>query len=200
MNCTNCGTQNPEGTKFCSTCGAPMAQNAAPAPGYAPNPAYAPNYASANGTSSLLKYIPIAGAVIAFISIFLDWITVSVSAFGYSESEGQSLWSIVKLMFENFGDLNGKDLFLLFAAIVAVAGIIATIVLSLRGNKMALVAAAAGAVAGLIFETTMKGDFEKIYEDMSDMISVSMSFGFFLFLIGMVAAAVCAFLNSKKQG
>lgn len=177
-----------------------MTQNAAPAPGYAPNPAYAPSYASANGASGMLKYIPIAGAVVAFIALFLDWINVTVSAFGYSESEGQSLWSIVKLMFENFGDLNGKDFFLLIAAIVAVAGIIATIVLSLRGNKMAFVAAAAGAVAGLIFETTMKGDLEKVYEDMSDMISVSMSFGFFLFLIGMVIAAVCAFLNNKKQG
>ena len=42
MFCPNCGTQNPDGTSYCSNCGAPLAANANPASAPAPVPAPAP--------------------------------------------------------------------------------------------------------------------------------------------------------------
>ena len=36
MFCPNCGTQNPDGTSFCSNCGSPLTSNVNPAPAPAP--------------------------------------------------------------------------------------------------------------------------------------------------------------------
>lgn len=38
MFCPNCGTQNPDGTSFCSNCGSPLTSNVNPAPAPAPAP------------------------------------------------------------------------------------------------------------------------------------------------------------------
>ncbi len=43
--CTNCGSQNPQGARFCSNCAAPLALGTAVPPGAPAPPPYQPPYA-----------------------------------------------------------------------------------------------------------------------------------------------------------
>ncbi|MDO4877633.1 MAG: zinc-ribbon domain-containing protein, partial [Oscillospiraceae bacterium] len=89
MFCPNCGTQNPDGTSFCSNCGSPLTSNVNPAPAPAPAPvapvapvapapqpapSYTPNQQpvtaiqpQTNGTNGLC----LAGFIISLVSIVL---------------------------------------------------------------------------------------------------------------------------------
>lgn len=92
MFCPNCGTQNPDGTSFCSNCGSPLTSNVNPAPAPAPAPVtpvtpvapvapapapapvYTPNQQpvqavqpQTNGTNGLC----LAGFIISLVSIVL---------------------------------------------------------------------------------------------------------------------------------
>ncbi|MBR6107593.1 MAG: zinc ribbon domain-containing protein [Oscillospiraceae bacterium] len=112
MFCKACGRNNPDGALSCIGCGAPLGQDTAGAPGMgmqgmgapiqnpyptAPN-AYVPAGFAAPTSSKKLNIIGIIGAIIAFISVFLPYATVSFMGFSQSvslHSAGGSDWLIV---------------------------------------------------------------------------------------------------------
>ena len=70
MYCANCGTNNQDGVKYCVSCGKPMEVR--------------PVYAVPTGTDPR-KILSFAcfGPIIIFICMFLPWLTISASLFGY---------------------------------------------------------------------------------------------------------------------
>ena len=93
MNCNQCGTEVPEGSAFCTKCGARLAAQNVPPAGYAamPNPANElppppPVYASATppvytGTKRT-SGMAIASLVLGIASFLFDWLLLIPSLLG----------------------------------------------------------------------------------------------------------------------
>lgn len=97
MFCKNCGSQIADGTKFCPSCGKPTGLGSAgstPNPGSSPaqpHSAHTPSMPAAHAMGrtfgnkfNIGNIIVWAGCVVAMLSLFLNF--ASVSVFGYSES------------------------------------------------------------------------------------------------------------------
>jgi uncharacterized membrane protein YvbJ len=78
MKCTKCGSEQPEGTKFCGVCGAEITQGYQPAPAYQP-----PGSASPAGKKGKLPIGKIAGLAAAVIVLII--IISAISGGGYKK-------------------------------------------------------------------------------------------------------------------
>ncbi|MBQ6890448.1 MAG: zinc-ribbon domain-containing protein [Oscillospiraceae bacterium] len=189
MNCTNCGTQNPEGTKFCRTCGAPMTQNAAPAPGYAPNPAYAPQSA-APAKSDVMKLLPAIAAAVALLCVVLPWYTISM--FGVSESA-----TVLGTAFDfESWEVGFSAIMLSLLSIGCIVAAGFTVFASVKKLPIAKIVAFAGAVIAFLTMFAWDSCADAIAKGLSEYAKVG--FAFYLYIIAMVGAGVVSILNEKK--
>lgn len=67
IHCSNCGTQNPEGTKFCTNCGAPALNSRPQDPCPPKGSPWAPISTGGYVGSLLLMWVPVIGWIIAII-------------------------------------------------------------------------------------------------------------------------------------
>ena len=105
MFCPKCGTQNPDGSQFCGSCGTPFthAPKPGPVPGAAPSPtsapsfgptpapayAPAPTYAPAAGFHGLTTFsiISLVAIVASGVFLLLPCIDLNLSSLGASEAQ-----------------------------------------------------------------------------------------------------------------
>lgn len=142
----------------------------------------------------------VGGAAIVFIiSTFLPWFTVSINAFGFSESDSGSGWDI--------GFLWAR-----FPAIIALVMIIAIVVDKFTGAELPKLPVTwgqlhlgLGALAALLVllkliigeDGGVPGDELAMFEEMGG--EISRSFGIFLGLLAAIGMAVGGFFMFKEE-
>lgn len=198
MFCKSCGRNNPDGAFTCIGCGAPLGQDAAGAPGMgtpgmsapgvgapiqnpyptAPN-AYVPAAFAAPTSTKKLNIIGIIGAIIAFISVFLPYATVSFMGI----SQSVSLQSA-----------GGADRFIVMAA--AVVGL----VLSVIGNPVGpTVGGIICVIMGFLENNSITTEMDKLGVDLSEYISKGA--GCYMLFVGgfiMIAGGVYGIVTKNK--
>ena len=114
MTCPNCGASNPQGTRFCSACGAPMEKPAQqPTPtAYAPeprqNPLREPLTTGQFFLMDLVAAIPLVGFIMCLVWAFSD-----------SSNQNRKSWARAKLVWIVVGVVLGILFFLLIAGLIA---------------------------------------------------------------------------------
>ena len=185
MFCPKCGAQVPDGSPFCSSCGAPMAQQTQQPMNQANNfggnsngfnPQDMVNDFKSNITDiksfGIPQFVALGGAVVLLISMFLPYLKVTV--FGLSKSA-------------NFFD--GGALHWILGILIALCS--AFLAVTKKGLNMLI----AGGVAVLFFI------FEWIFQFKDTLGVVSKGAGFYIMLLACLAIAVggvLQFLQDKK--
>lgn len=185
MFCPKCGAQVPDGSPFCSSCGAPMAQQTQQPMNHANNfggnsngfnPQDMVNDFKSNITDiksfGIPQFVALGGAVVLLISMFLPYLKVTV--FGLSKSA-------------NFFD--GGALHWILGILIALCS--AFLAVTKKGLNMLI----AGGVAVLFFI------FEWIFQFKDTLGVVSKGAGFYIMLLACLAIAVggvLQFLQDKK--
>lgn len=121
------------------------------------------------------KYIGIAGCVLMLLGCFLPFAKVTVSLFGYSQSQS------VKF-------IDGDGVFVLIAAIVA------GVLIYLNKHKLSLIPTAIGAAVTIYDMINVKS----VVGDTMGLGKVGFGFGAWIIIIGAVVAAACAVFELKK--
>lgn len=176
MFCTGCGNQLPEEANVCPNCGKPVeGAKKVDINGALNNVAgdFKKSVNSAKGGMGLPLILGLAGAVVALISLFLPFVTVSI--FGYSQSVSliqSGFWGILAIV------------------CVVAAGVCAF----LNGGKLALfglIASAVGLLDEIIQIISVKSN------QLGSMYSVGI--GAWLGIIGFIVAAVGCFMLMKNN-
>ena len=160
MFCTGCGNQLPDGANVCPNCGKPVdGTKKVDINGALNNVAgdFKKSVNSAKGGMGLPIILGLAGAVVALISVFLPFVTVSI--FGYSQSVSliqSGFWGILALVCAvaagAFAFLNGGKLSL-FGLIVSAVGVLVEIIeiISIKSNQLgSMYSVGIGAWLGII--------------------------------------------------
>ena len=178
MFCPNCGTQLEDGALFCGSCGAKIAapaqtaatSSAASAPAAPGRPLV--SFKIGNMDFSIVKeniyFSGLIAAVVAFIALFLPYLTCKVDFFGEKAKQSVNLVYIAANLF-------GKKLFARITSYVALAFFIITLI----GIKSDI--------------SDVLGGFEYF----SDAIKVYPSIGFYIELIAMIVMSFGSLIKSR---
>lgn len=169
MFCTQCGAENPAGTRFCTSCGAalPVPAGAAPA-------AQAGQGLPSAQIVDLCQYAMPAGGLLMAIGVFLPWVTANF--LGYTDSI-------------NGFDVGARGVLVFVLGLLLIGGYAALrLAPSLLGNRdlrrVVIVALAVIAVATIAIVATVGGDLEEA------MGLAKVGFGAYLAVAGSLLAVV----------
>lgn len=194
MFCPNCGTQLEDGALFCGNCGAKIAapaqtaatSSAASAPATPGKPLV--SFKIGNMDFSIAKeniyFSGLIAAVVAFIALFLPYLTCKVEIFGekakqsfnfFSGTTSNAVFITIVLLVYIAANLFGKKLFARITSYVALAFFLITLI----GIKSDI--------------SDVLGDFGYF----SDAVKVYPSIGFYIELIAMVVMSFGSLIKSK---
>lgn len=194
MFCSKCGAEIQTSEKFCPKCGAVNESYQAPAA--APTPLGSVPVNSPAGSSAKVNLPALIAVVVAFICLFLPFMTISFSIWSYEGSESGNFFELA----------NG-----FFNILMVLAVIFTVIALVMKNSRLAL----CGEVLMLIIMAVVmimtnsqinaafkdygvsKGTLEQLGLDLGDMIKID--FGFWLYLIATVVSIILTFLRSRKK-
>ena len=156
MYCTNCGTPNVDGVKFCSNCGAAFQSAPQPVP---QQPAHQPivrqNQPDMNMAGSNVKKVPVAAKVLGWISMVLSCLGIIgmlliVIATAMPSYQGSSAMihseDVSKAAVFFFGEALG----LMLSPVGSLLGIISMIIMLTKRNRKMIWLPITGAAIGFI--------------------------------------------------
>lgn len=181
MFCPNCGTQLEDGAAFCSGCGTKIE-----APKASSNALVSFNIGKVKFeiVKEKIDFIALVAAIVAFISLFLPYVGVSVKAFGEKYSETAGMFEVSK----------GNAIFLLIA-------ILAFIVIDVFGFQF--IAKIVGYVPFafmLISVLSLAHDLKEAKEELggfSDYVKTYPAVGFWFLIISTAVIAFSWAIKSK---
>lgn len=187
MFCPNCGSELEEGSVFCGSCGTRVAPEAAATTAAAPSKPLC-SFKIGNMDFSIVKenidFMGCIAAVVAFISLFLPYVTCSVNFLGYKEKESINF----------FSGTTGNAIFITLAIIIFIAA-------SVFGKKLfAQIAGYVTLAFVLITAIGLGGDISEVKSKLggfSDAIKAYPSIGFYLLLLASLVMAFSWLIKSK---
>lgn len=218
MYCTNCGHKNPDNSRFCEQCGTPL-EGGQQTPPTGQGVRIIPSLAKTSMPIWVLVSIVAGGAVL--LGFLLPWMSAGMFGYGVKVSGLTFIFYILRIMFSGIlGWLDGGQVFLLVVAFLLIIALLILIVVmavrivlagvKLLGNQQ-VSPGEADAVAAKIKRNSIIGlILMGIYfllvmvvvgGIMADgLLSVNtLAFGFWLCLIGFVAALLGATVVKQQK-
>lgn len=189
MFCPNCGSELEEGSVFCGSCGTKINPEAATTAATAAAPGKPLcSFKIGNMDFSIVKenidILGCAAALVAFISLFLPYLTCSVNLWGYKEKESINF----------FSGTTGNAVFITLAIIVFIAA-------SVFGKKFfAQITGYVTLAFVLITAIGLGGDIAEAKNELggfSDAIKAYPSVGFYILLLASLVMAFSWLIRSK---
>ncbi len=189
MLCTKCGNEIQSPEKFCPKCSAPLEAAPVPNPGSAPNPAnpapggyVMPAPAKGKAVYGANTIVGIVGAVLAFVSMFLSWLTTDEAKLSFIQIGIRA----------NNADVGKTGIALLVIAFLGIALVVLFQLVKLP--KLS----ALGVLCLLFILVIFLRSKDAIGSTVEIGSAVSWAIGFWVYVTGIIACTVGVFLNKKR--
>ncbi|MBQ8961295.1 MAG: zinc-ribbon domain-containing protein [Ruminococcus sp.] len=224
MFCRHCGTQIPDGSEKCPSCGGELAKKPDPAPETTPSPQPAPPQPSAPqkpdsavkelaGTvtdiaAERTKGLPLGliakvCVLIAMVAFLFPFVSVSCTEDKtvHESYSGLRLMLSIEKSNDSVAGQTSSEPRPNFLLIVTFAGAAATAVILFRKNdlRLGMIISAISAAALLLFRLTFRSYYD-LTGDYADYIKVKTKFGFVLCLLMLLCTAAACLLERKNKG